>query len=125
MVFKTSVSTKAEPHYPAENPKELLYENSLVHQKNIRMHIMSIMFVFVVESRYRQIDTFMELFNGIAKKKHFSFGMRKYIKLLSMCLFMNNRAIFIEARLWCKEQRVWPLSRVKILCCCRMSSRVI
>jgi hypothetical protein len=27
MVFETSVSTKAEPHYPAENPKELLHEN--------------------------------------------------------------------------------------------------
>jgi hypothetical protein len=26
MVFETSVSTKAEPHYPAENPKELLHE---------------------------------------------------------------------------------------------------
>jgi hypothetical protein len=25
MVFETSVSTKAEPHYPAENPKELLH----------------------------------------------------------------------------------------------------
>jgi hypothetical protein len=24
-VFETSVSTKAEPHYPAENPKELLH----------------------------------------------------------------------------------------------------
>jgi hypothetical protein len=36
MVFETSVSTKAEPHYPAENPKELLYENSLVRQENIK-----------------------------------------------------------------------------------------
>jgi hypothetical protein len=27
MVFETSVSAKAEPHYPAENPKELLHEN--------------------------------------------------------------------------------------------------
>jgi hypothetical protein len=25
MVFETSVSTKAEPHYPAEKPKELLH----------------------------------------------------------------------------------------------------
>jgi hypothetical protein len=25
MVFEMSVSTKAEPHYPAENPKELLH----------------------------------------------------------------------------------------------------
>jgi hypothetical protein len=39
MVFKTSVSTKAEPHYPAENPKELLHENSLVRRENIKMHI--------------------------------------------------------------------------------------
>jgi hypothetical protein len=29
MVFETSVSTKAEPHDPAENPKELLHENTL------------------------------------------------------------------------------------------------
>jgi hypothetical protein len=29
VVFETSVSTKAEPHYPAENPKELLHENNL------------------------------------------------------------------------------------------------
>jgi hypothetical protein len=28
MVFETSVSTKAEPHCPAENPKELLHENA-------------------------------------------------------------------------------------------------
>jgi len=28
MAFETSVSTKAEPHYPAENPKELLHEKS-------------------------------------------------------------------------------------------------
>jgi hypothetical protein len=27
IVFETSVSTKAEPHYPAENPKDLLQEN--------------------------------------------------------------------------------------------------
>jgi hypothetical protein len=27
IVFETSVSTKEEPHYPAENPKELLQEN--------------------------------------------------------------------------------------------------
>jgi hypothetical protein len=26
IVFETSVSTKAEPHYPAENPKDLLQE---------------------------------------------------------------------------------------------------
>jgi hypothetical protein len=25
MVFETLVSTKVEPHYPAENPKELLH----------------------------------------------------------------------------------------------------
>jgi len=25
MVFETSVSTKAEPHYPADSPKELLH----------------------------------------------------------------------------------------------------
>jgi hypothetical protein len=31
MVFETSVSTKAEPHYPAENPKELLHENLTAH----------------------------------------------------------------------------------------------
>jgi hypothetical protein len=29
-VFETSVSTKAEPHYPAENPKDLLQENNLI-----------------------------------------------------------------------------------------------
>jgi hypothetical protein len=28
MVFETSVATKAEPHYPAENLKELLHENN-------------------------------------------------------------------------------------------------
>jgi hypothetical protein len=39
MVFETSVSTKAEPHYPAENPKELLHENSLVRRENIKMRI--------------------------------------------------------------------------------------
>jgi len=39
MVFKTSVSKNAEPHYPAENLKELLHENSLVHQENIKMRI--------------------------------------------------------------------------------------
>jgi hypothetical protein len=27
---------KAEPHYPAENPKELLHENSLVCRENIK-----------------------------------------------------------------------------------------
>jgi hypothetical protein len=27
IVFETSVSTKAEPHYLAENPKDLLEEN--------------------------------------------------------------------------------------------------
>jgi hypothetical protein len=32
------VSMKAEPHYLAENPKELLHENSLVHRENIKMH---------------------------------------------------------------------------------------
>jgi hypothetical protein len=37
MVFETSVSTKAEPHYPAENPKELLHENNLVRRENIKM----------------------------------------------------------------------------------------
>jgi hypothetical protein len=31
MVFETSVSTKAEPHYPAENPKELLHESRLTN----------------------------------------------------------------------------------------------
>jgi hypothetical protein len=30
IVFETSVSTKAEPHYPAENPKDLLQENILM-----------------------------------------------------------------------------------------------
>jgi hypothetical protein len=30
IVFETSVSTKAEPHYPAENPKDLLQENRFV-----------------------------------------------------------------------------------------------
>jgi hypothetical protein len=34
MVFETSVSTKAEPHYPAENPEEL-HENSLVRIERI------------------------------------------------------------------------------------------
>jgi len=33
------VSTKAEPHYPAENPKDLLQENSLVRRENIKMRI--------------------------------------------------------------------------------------
>jgi hypothetical protein len=41
MVFEMSVSTKAEPHYPAENLKELLHENSLVHRENIKMHMLS------------------------------------------------------------------------------------
>jgi hypothetical protein len=38
-VFETSVSTKAEPHHTAENPKELLHENSLVRRENIEMCI--------------------------------------------------------------------------------------
>jgi hypothetical protein len=33
------VSTKEEPHYPAENPKDLLQENSLVRRENIKMRI--------------------------------------------------------------------------------------
>jgi len=33
MVFETSVSTKAEPHYPADSPKELL------HRENIKLYI--------------------------------------------------------------------------------------
>jgi hypothetical protein len=37
MVFETSVSTKAEPHYPVENPKDLLQENSLVRRENIKI----------------------------------------------------------------------------------------
>jgi hypothetical protein len=37
MVFEMSVSTKAKPHYLAENPKELLHENSLVCRENIKM----------------------------------------------------------------------------------------
>jgi hypothetical protein len=36
IVFETSVSTKEEPHYPAENPKDLLQENSLVRRENIK-----------------------------------------------------------------------------------------
>jgi hypothetical protein len=32
-------STKAEPHYPAENPKELLHENSPVRRESIKMRI--------------------------------------------------------------------------------------
>jgi hypothetical protein len=39
IVLETSVSTKAEPHYPAENPKDLLQENSLVRRENIKMPI--------------------------------------------------------------------------------------
>jgi hypothetical protein len=39
MVFETSVSTKAEPHYPVVNPTELLHENSLVRRENIKMRI--------------------------------------------------------------------------------------
>jgi hypothetical protein len=39
MVFDTSVSTKAEPQYPAENPEELLHENSLVRRENIKMRM--------------------------------------------------------------------------------------
>jgi hypothetical protein len=39
IVLETSVSTKAEPHHPAENPKELLHENSLVRRKNIKMRV--------------------------------------------------------------------------------------
>jgi hypothetical protein len=39
MVFETSVSTKAEPHYLAENPNDLLQENSLVRRENIKMRI--------------------------------------------------------------------------------------
>jgi hypothetical protein len=38
MVFETSVSTKAEPHYPAENSKEL-HENGLVRRENIKMRL--------------------------------------------------------------------------------------
>jgi hypothetical protein len=30
VVFETSVSTKEKPHYPAENPKDLLQENCMV-----------------------------------------------------------------------------------------------
>jgi hypothetical protein len=39
--FETSMSTKGEPYYPAENMKELLHENSLVHRENIKMRIYS------------------------------------------------------------------------------------
>jgi hypothetical protein len=35
------VSTKEKPHYPAENPKDLLQENSLVRRENIKMRIKS------------------------------------------------------------------------------------
>jgi hypothetical protein len=45
MVFETSVSTKAEPHYPPENPKELLHENSLVRRENIKMRITTFRFL--------------------------------------------------------------------------------
>jgi len=34
------VSTKAEPHYLAENPKDLLQENSLVRRENIKMQVL-------------------------------------------------------------------------------------
>jgi hypothetical protein len=39
IVFETSVSMEEEPHYPAENPKDLLQENSLVRRENIKMRI--------------------------------------------------------------------------------------
>jgi len=35
MVFETSVSTKAEPHHPAENPKGLLHKKQNTWEENV------------------------------------------------------------------------------------------
>jgi hypothetical protein len=62
MVFETSVSTKAEPHYPAENPKEL-HCNSLVRRENIKMCIHNSSYFVLVYTRHTHILGDMLIFS--------------------------------------------------------------
>jgi hypothetical protein len=76
MVFETSVSTKGEPHYPAENPKELLHVSVTVPKSSAQK-------TFALNSESTWLESWREL-GVLTDFTPFQVKQRKYFQQVTV-----------------------------------------